>query len=408
MAGNHAWNQAEFARGECAGYHRFSDSNRAIVVPAVFPMMDALRTIGPGARSQRHQRPTFSTPISHLSPALVWLVLGVGPLVAQERPPLVEPRPSLLRRFEAELTARSAMIRDNFDFGWTDLAVRSSHRLQVHADGRLHRLLDAKERTIAWGSHPRLKPLLEDLADSTESRGPERRLKAGPDGDPAAAPPRDLVILVHGLGRTKTQMARFEQAAREHGYDALSFGYASRHVSVERAGAALLELIRDCDRARKVHLVGFSMGGLVIRSALADGPDPRVVRAVLIGTPNRGSEHADWWRRFPWLAGFVGPAAWRLGTGPDGVAAQLPPPRVPFAVIAGARGNGSGWSATIPGDDDLLVGVHSALMPGAAASSVLRATHPGLLRSERTMRLTLGFLRAGRFEDPSPSGGKGS
>ena len=58
--------------------------------------------------------------------------------------------------------------------------------------------------------------------------------------------------------------------------------------SIDSLGKELAERFED-DRAKKIHVVAHSMGGLVTRSAVAQGAGKKLGRFVMLGTPNRGS-----------------------------------------------------------------------------------------------------------------------
>jgi triacylglycerol lipase len=64
----------------------------------------------------------------------------------------------------------------------------------------------------------------------------------------------------------------------------------SGRVSIETLASALTSELKRINRP--VNLVGYSMGGLVIREALRQKPDSRVQRIALLNSPNHGSAAA--------------------------------------------------------------------------------------------------------------------
>ena len=118
------------------------------------------------------------------------------------------------------------------------------------------------------------------------------------------APRGRVVVLVHGLCMNDRQWKRGRHdhgasLARDLDADALYLRYNSGlHISTNGADLAeLLERLAACWPVplREIVLVGHSMGGLVIRSALAAGAAaahawPARVRAVvMLGTPHHGA-----------------------------------------------------------------------------------------------------------------------
>jgi pimeloyl-ACP methyl ester carboxylesterase len=71
------------------------------------------------------------------------------------------------------------------------------------------------------------------------------------------------------------------------GYDA-DFHPFDWRQSIDDLGGQLLDRIKD-DPANQVYLVAHSMGGLVARAALALPDNKKIVRLIMLGTPNYGS-----------------------------------------------------------------------------------------------------------------------
>jgi pimeloyl-ACP methyl ester carboxylesterase len=81
---------------------------------------------------------------------------------------------------------------------------------------------------------------------------------------------------------------------RRHGWGTGAFG-ASVELVAERLALRVADLLAQTG-ADKVHLIGHSLGGLIIAQALAEGHlAGRVDVVVTIGTPFRGSPWAYLW-----------------------------------------------------------------------------------------------------------------
>ena len=80
----------------------------------------------------------------------------------------------------------------------------------------------------------------------------------------------DRVILLHGLARSPRSMARLARALQAAGYDVINHGYASRRHDVATLAAQVRALLAGLPAVDgRTHLVGHSLGGLLIRAALA-------------------------------------------------------------------------------------------------------------------------------------------
>ncbi len=64
----------------------------------------------------------------------------------------------------------------------------------------------------------------------------------------------------------------------------------SGRISIETLGGALSSELKQL--SGPVNLIGYSMGGLVIREALRQNPEAKVEKVALLNSPNRGSAAA--------------------------------------------------------------------------------------------------------------------
>ncbi len=216
------------------------------------------------------------------------------------------------------------------------------------------------------------------------------------DDPPPAA--QESVVLVHGLGRTERSMAVLAQRLRWAGYDVTAFGYDSRMAPVARQAEALAETVAHCCReAGRLHFVGHSLGGIVIRTFLAASPPESLGRVVLLVPPSRGSELADWLRDVPVASHALGPAGRALGTGESDVPATLPPPAYEMGIVAGDRSVNPIGSVFIEGPDDGMVALDRTRVDGAPMI-VLPRSHAFIMNSRHAARAVVQFLRTGAFE----------
>jgi pimeloyl-ACP methyl ester carboxylesterase len=194
---------------------------------------------------------------------------------------------------------------------------------------------------------------------------------------------RELVVLVHGMGRSPLSMLPMALAVKRAGYDVMNWGYSSTCCSVAEIGdklaAELAEVDQDYDR---IHFVGHSLGTVIIRWVLAkESALPAVGRVVMLAPPNQGSHKADEAaRHWSWL---LKPLP-ELKTEPTSTARTIPLKEgIPVGVIAGQF--------------DGKVAVAETHLDGAAGHIVLPAAHTFLMFRRDVQRLTITFLQQGSF-----------
>jgi pimeloyl-ACP methyl ester carboxylesterase len=179
---------------------------------------------------------------------------------------------------------------------------------------------------------------------------------------------------------------------------ALSFRYSSVGVGLRENAQALAAFLAEI-RADTLHLVGHSMGGLVILElfeGLAAAASPPPGRVVLLGAPVRGSLAARNLAQLPFGRRILGLTAHEA----------LLPERDrrwlgarDLGVIAGNVAVGFGrflGPFSAPSDGTVLV--HETQLRGAKEYLVLRTTHSGMVYSALVARQVATFLREGRFD----------
>lgn len=226
----------------------------------------------------------------------------------------------------------------------------------------------------------------------------------GPALLPAAATeqPVKVVVLVHGFMDTRFHLYFMEKELAGDGYVVINKTYPSVTMSIEECADYLAGVIRqetaDIEGQYDLYFVTHSMGGLVARCYLAKYRPPEARRLVMIATPNRGVNKAELAARLPLAERVLGPALMEMAQGTDYLCELCGgAPTVEFAVIAGGKGNGQGYSFLIPGDDDGTVSVRSTYLPGAADFLLLDHIHNLICFYDDTINNAQAFLSDGAF-----------
>lgn len=227
---------------------------------------------------------------------------------------------------------------------WSDIWVRRGWRVQTHCVTRQSRTLDARGNTIASGSAERCILVAAKSAP---------RLYA-----------QRAVVLLHGIWDSPRLMVPLADALEAEGWAVANVAYPSIRLPVAAHGILVSRVARALAEGgvREVSFVGFSLGGLVARAAMANAKkdDWSPDRLVLIGSPARGSVIAKWFQNFPGYQIIVGGCSEDVT--PVG-AARVPKPHCRgVMVIAGGTGY-RGYNPLIPGDNDRMIAVEETRIP---------------------------------------------
>jgi len=218
-----------------------------------------------------------------------------------------------------------------------------------------------------------------------------------------ASPETEQVILLHGLCRTSRSMDTMARALTQAGYKVWNIDYPSRSAPIAQlAESTIGQAVTNCERdgVTKIDFVTHSLGGILVRSYLAQHSIPTLGRVVMLGPPNQGSEVVDklggWWL----FKKINGPAGNELGTDKNSVPNRLGPANFCVGIIAGDRSINWINSLLIPGRDDGKVSVERTKLAGMADFIVIPAAHSFLMRNKTAIAQTISFLRTGKFEHP--------
>ena len=150
------------------------------------------------------------------------------------------------------------------------------------------------------------------------------------------------ILLIHGLSRTPLSLSSLESYLQERGATTEQFGYLAFAESFDSIVERLSVHCQAIASSEPYGIVAHSLGGILIRAALANNSIKLPEHIVMLGTPNQPPRLAPLaWKLLPfrwWIrhCGFnlTNPAFFK----------SLPGLTSPYTIIAGTLGPTGGWS----------------------------------------------------------------
>ena len=217
--------------------------------------------------------------------------------------------------------------------------------------------------------------------------------------DPAWAPSsgsRATIVFVHGAIVRGWEMRLLRRRMQRLGYNVRQFRYRSMMLSLDENVRRLRKFVRETE-GDIVHVVGHSMGGVLIRQVFEQYPDPRPGRLIAIGSPL-----LDCWvgRRFYRMHRRIGRLL--IGRTVTDHISRLNDPvwrgARDFGVLAGTYRFGVGaLFKSLPRPSDGVVLLNETRLQGIRGHTTIRLNHFGMLFSKRCFAQIARFLATGTF-----------
>lgn len=272
---------------------------------------------------------------------------------------------------------------------WTDELVFRGYRIQKNAFTDHYRLLDERDRRLAWGDFQQCRSKLE-------------RVKKRKNLAPLQGP---VVLALHGIIRTRGSMSGLcDELANGGDYTVMNVSYASTRFTIDEHARAFAKVIEHLGPdVTEINLVAHSMGNLVIRRYIAGceageagfPTDPRIHRIVMLAPPNQGSQLAVLFRDNVLMEWIWGKSAIQIAEDWPELKLRLATPRCQFAIVAGAEP--SGLNRALRGDDDLILRVPETKLVGARDFAVLPVEHGQIMNEPTARQYALRFFQHGHF-----------
>jgi pimeloyl-ACP methyl ester carboxylesterase len=246
---------------------------------------------------------------------------------------------------------------------WADVRWRDQWRIQSHSERPVSRLLYPSGEVRLRGSLIECERALDRLC--AEAKKPDH-----------------LVVLLHGLGRTRYSMRLLDRALAA-GVTTARLDYPSTRKTIEAHAQTVSMLLDRVPTPIKLSFVTHSLGGLIVRELLGRDASWRssVHKILMLAPPNQGAV----------LARSLDSAVLRAIMGPsfgqlvDGIATELPVPPEPTSIFAGRVGNTQ---------TDGLVTVEETKLEGMAEHHVVPSIHTFVMNHPAVIARAVTFLGA--------------
>ena len=97
----------------------------------------------------------------------------------------------------------------------------------------------------------------------------------------------ETVVLLHGQGRTRLSMVILSKRFRSAGYQTLNFPYNQTTDSLDEISGQLIEFIGKKVKTTNYHLIGHSLGNVIIRDAFQKEYPDGLGKVVMLAPPNQ-------------------------------------------------------------------------------------------------------------------------
>lgn len=213
---------------------------------------------------------------------------------------------------------------------------------------------------------------------------------------------KEVVIVLHGLARGKTAMWLLSERLEDAGFKVIRIDYKSINVEADDMIDEVTKKVNDAinDSMPKIHFLGHSLGGLMIRSYLSEHHLDNLGRVVIMGSPSKGTEIVDKYKDRWWMK-LLGEVTLNLGTDEESIPNSIPDPYYSLGVIAGKASLSN--DAILPGEDDGVVRVESAKVDGMTDMIVVESNHSMLRYKKDVAYQSIHFLKYGFFDKSKKS-----
>ena len=216
---------------------------------------------------------------------------------------------------------------------------------------------------------------------------------------------KDYAVLLHGLGRSSASFQPMAEYLQQQGYIVVNIDYPSTDYDIQTLCEKFVkpEIEQKCtDKAKKIHFVTHSMGGIICRYYVKEHQPEQIGRVVMLAPPNKGSEVVDFLKDTFIVTKIMGPSFEQLSADPGSFVNMLGDPEFEVGIIAGDTSFNPITSAILPGEDDGRVSVDSSRLNNIKDFLIVERTHTFIMNAPEVMEAVDNFLENGKFRKNGP------
>ncbi len=204
------------------------------------------------------------------------------------------------------------------------------------------------------------------------------------------------LLLIHGVLMNPLEMRFLGHQLKKAGFQVHYAFYHSVLKTPAQNARALHHKILKLNLPN-LHLVGHSLGGLIIMHLFEQFAEIPPGRVVMLGSPVNGSWVAQKIRKWPIISLLLA----------QSMPGALSGENIPewncgrdWGMIAGTRNQGLGMiTGSLPGESDGSVLVKETQHPKQTAHITVNTSHTGLLFSKEVAHLCQNFINTGDFSE---------
>lgn len=215
---------------------------------------------------------------------------------------------------------------------------------------------------------------------------------------------QEIVIFLHGITRGKVDMLPLFLYFQNKGYKGINVEYPSTSMTLEDLADYVGKEIRsdkNYNPFATMHFITHSMGGLITRYFLNQHRPPHLGKVVMLGTPNTGSEFADFLHDHEIFGdlykAFFGPAGAQLTTTYEHIDSTIDID-YPLGIIAGTSNVNPLAPWLFGADSDGVVAIERTKIKGMSDHIIMPVAHPFMMLNPDIMRQSHHFLEHGKFD----------
>ncbi len=205
---------------------------------------------------------------------------------------------------------------------------------------------------------------------------------------------KPLVILLHGILRSKYSMYYLSAKLRKQGFETYLFGYRSLTFDIDAHADQLKKEITDrFGHDRELNFVTHSLGSIIVRRFCAKyHANYKLGKVVMLGPPNQGSGLAKKLARISIIAKIMGPSFKQLCD----LKIENSSDKIQISILAGRK-----KIPFLSVESDGIVSIEETKLEGAKLHLIFNGLHSFLMYNKPVINQTLEILSRLKAESNS-------